>query len=484
MSKINELFNIENYNLIQDENYYYLFRALNNGDHNDLENGITRDKNGKIVKVRTDRARYIENPQNGAPKYGEDTPISLLQVIDHIKEHHRYDTNCISLSSNANVSVMYGNGYYADEYTVLRVPKSEIGKKFINAGEYMLEEINAKVEEAISKVMTSTSGSSDNNLSYNNLPDNSSSNNNSPDNSNILDLMKKIDEAGDRKELLYILASSYKLGDTYEREFTGIKGEARKKRPLRSRISEYATLNDEQNLLKNKLIAKLTILEEHHLTEPIMPHTRVDSRAIATLGLAFSSRELLHYGEISVENLFEASKEFMHMLGLLQQTIEKKPELADKVHKMENRIIEYIVDGYKVTEQDGQYIITNGNDEQVIAVEDKAGDKFVEDGSNKENVAEPATLSIKQAYELTGGSVNLQDAQETINKLFYLSKSTVMARQYSNVIDVLTGKNSEYADVIDAISNIGIDIEPKLMDKKSKSIYKVSESVSIGLLRT
>ena len=474
MSKINELFNIENYNLIQDENYYYLFRALNNGDHNDLENGITRDKNGKIVKVRTDRARYIENPQNGAPKYGEDTPISLLQVIDHIKEHHRYDTNCISLSSNANVSVMYGNGYYADEYTVLRVPKSEIGKKFINAGEYMLEEINAKVEEAISKVMTSTSGSSDNNLSYNNLPDNS----------NILDLMKKIDEAGDRKELLDILASSYKLGDTYEREFTGIKGEARKKRPLRSRISEYAILNDEQNLLKNKLIAKLTILEEHHLTEPIMPHTRVDSRAIATLGLAFSSRELLHYGEISEENLFEASKEFMHMLGLLQQTIEKKPELADKVHKMENRIIEYIVDGYKVTEQDGQYIITNRNDEQVIAVEDKVGNKFVEDGSNKENVAEPATLSIKQAYELTGGSVNLQDAQETINKLFYLSKSTVMARQYSNVIDVLTGKNSEYADVIDAISNIGIDIEPKLMDKKSKSIYKVSESVSIGLLRT
>ncbi|MBR2786445.1 MAG: hypothetical protein IKD76_03000 [Clostridia bacterium] len=438
MSKINELFNIENYNLIQDENYYYVFRALNNGDHNDLKNGITRDKNGKIVKVRTDRARYIENPQNGVPKYEENAPISLLQVIDHIKEHHRYDTNCISLSSNANVSIMYGNGYYADEYTVIRVPKSEIGKEVINAGEYMLGEINTKVEDAISKVMASASSSPDDNAS---------------NNTEILELMKKIDEAEDREELLDVVASSYKLREKFEREFTGTKGDARKKKPLRSRISEYETLNDEQNLLKNKLVAKLTILEEHHLMEPIMPHTRVDSRAIATLGLAFSSRELLHYGEIKEENLFEASKEFMHMLGLLQQTIEKKPELADKVHSMENSIINYIVNGYKVTERDGHYIITNGNDEQIINIEDKDGNKFVEDSSSKESTEQPVTLSIKQAYELTGGSINFQDVQETVNKLFYLSKSTAIARQYSNVIDVLTGRNAEYTDVIDAIYN-------------------------------
>ena len=91
MSEINQLFNIENYNIIQDENYYYLFRALNNGDHNDLENGIIRNANGQITKIRTDRARYVENYVERTPKYKEDEPISLLQVIDHIKEHHRYE---------------------------------------------------------------------------------------------------------------------------------------------------------------------------------------------------------------------------------------------------------------------------------------------------------------------------------------------------------------------------------------------------------
>ena len=111
MNEINELFSIQNYNLIQDEEYYYFFRALNNGDHNDIHTGITTDKNGNLTKIRTDRARYVENPDNPEAVYKEDEPVSLLQVIDHIKRGHRYDTNCMSLSSNSNVSIIYGNGY-------------------------------------------------------------------------------------------------------------------------------------------------------------------------------------------------------------------------------------------------------------------------------------------------------------------------------------------------------------------------------------
>lgn len=440
MSKINELFNVENYNLIQDDNYYYLFRALNNGDHADMENGITTDENGKVVRVRTDRARYVENFENRTPKYEEDAPLSLLQVIDHIKEHHRYDTNCISLSSNANVSIMYGNGYYSDEYTLIRVPKKEIGEKVINAGEYMLEEMNKRIDAAILKVSTPISNSGDNQSS---------------DNQNTIEIMNKIDEAENRSQLLEVIASSYKLGDVESKKYTGEKDEAKRKKPLRTRISEYSTLTEEQNLLKNKIIAKLTILEERHLMEPIMPHTRVDSRAIATLGLAFSSRELIHYGEIGNENLFEVSKEYIHMLGLLQQTAEKQPELIDKVEKMENQIIDNIIEGSKIPEQENQ----------------------------NENIAEPIKISVKQAYQLTDGRINYKDTQETVDKVFYLSKSVLNARQYSNLISTITGENPEYADVIESISDLGIDIEPKLMDKKSNSVYKVSESVSIGLSR-
>ncbi len=351
MSKINKLFNTENYNLIQDENYYYLFRALNNGDHADLESGIITDKNGRIIKIRTDRSRYVENPQNGTPKYEVDAPISLEQVIDHIKEHHRYDTNCISLSSNANVSIMYGNGYYSDEYTVIRVPKSEIGKTVINAGEYILEKMNDRIEHAISRIQESENDSTSNNQK-------------------IIELMKTIDKANTKEELLNIIVSSYKLGDIDIKRFTGKKDEIRKKITLKTRVSEYSILSDEQNLIKNKIVAKLTILEEHHLMEPIISHTIVDSRSITALELAFSSRELIHYGEIGQKNLFEASKEFIHMLGLLQQTAEKQPELLDKIHQMENRIIKYIIDGYKVINQDGKYIVSNGTDEQIINIED------------------------------------------------------------------------------------------------------------------
>ena len=133
MSEIKELFNVQNYNLIQDEDNYYFFRALNNGDHNDMLTGVTRNETGDLTKIRTDRERYIENSENPEPIYKEDEPVSVLQVIDHVKRGHRYDTNCISISSNANVSVLYGNGDYSDEYVIIRVPKNKFGKTTLDS---------------------------------------------------------------------------------------------------------------------------------------------------------------------------------------------------------------------------------------------------------------------------------------------------------------------------------------------------------------
>ena len=44
-----ELFGIENFNIIQDEENYYFFRALNMADNRDVEDGTTLDEDGKIV---------------------------------------------------------------------------------------------------------------------------------------------------------------------------------------------------------------------------------------------------------------------------------------------------------------------------------------------------------------------------------------------------------------------------------------------------
>lgn len=100
-------FDIENFNIFSDDNNYYFLRALNMGDSNDIENGIVTDSDNQISRIRTDRERY-----NGNPKYNQDSKLSLEEMFNHCKMHHRTDTNCISLTSNANVALMYGRGYF------------------------------------------------------------------------------------------------------------------------------------------------------------------------------------------------------------------------------------------------------------------------------------------------------------------------------------------------------------------------------------
>lgn len=60
------VFSINNFNIISDEENYYFFRALNMADNNDIEQGTTLSTNGKIERIRTDRERF-----EGQTKYNE-----------------------------------------------------------------------------------------------------------------------------------------------------------------------------------------------------------------------------------------------------------------------------------------------------------------------------------------------------------------------------------------------------------------------------
>ena len=55
----------------------------------------------------------------------EESNISLEEVYDHIKMHYRKDTNCISLTSNANIAINYGRGSYKDKYVMIKIPKKD-----------------------------------------------------------------------------------------------------------------------------------------------------------------------------------------------------------------------------------------------------------------------------------------------------------------------------------------------------------------------
>ena len=56
-----EMFDIEKFNVISDEENYYFFRSLEPGDIKDLEEGNIKDENGKYIRLRTDRERWKEH---------------------------------------------------------------------------------------------------------------------------------------------------------------------------------------------------------------------------------------------------------------------------------------------------------------------------------------------------------------------------------------------------------------------------------------
>ena len=106
---INEIFDINKFNIISDEDNYYFFRAINKLDNKDIETKEILDDNNNIIRIRTDRERFP-----GETKYTNESIISLEEVNDHVKWAHTYDTNCISLTSNANIACIFGREYYND----------------------------------------------------------------------------------------------------------------------------------------------------------------------------------------------------------------------------------------------------------------------------------------------------------------------------------------------------------------------------------
>ena len=90
---MDDVFNIENFNIIQDNDNYYFFRALNMADNADIDGNITTDENGNITRIRTDRERWEETHTERAPRYDKGAELSLNQINDHIKMRYSKETN-------------------------------------------------------------------------------------------------------------------------------------------------------------------------------------------------------------------------------------------------------------------------------------------------------------------------------------------------------------------------------------------------------
>ena len=412
-----EMFDIEKFNIISDEENYYFFRALNMSDNRDIEEKITVSEDGKIERIRTDRERY-----EGEPKYSEETTITLEEVYDHIKMHYRKDTNCISLTSNANIAVDYGRGSYKDKYIMVKIPKREFGEKVVNAGQYMLKELYQRIEQALESIPTEKK-------------------------KEVLALFDEIEKTDNNKDLKEIITPKY----------TATKGEeeASKAHPRKgiiysspkARISSYQSLSEEQALEVNKVYAKLAILENKNVLNHVIPHSS-NSNLRMTIGNAFSSTEIINYGEIKQENIIEIPKEIVDVFALIQQVngIDK-----NKIEEIKRAVIMAIQEGKAIP--------------HIPEIELQA----------KENIP------IEEMYELTEGKVEYGKANSVVKNMFYLSKARQNAIRLSDALSSILGDNSGFEDIIQHIRENGFRVEPEIISRLSGKGVKLSESVNLDL---
>ena len=411
------LFDINNFNIIQDDEYYYFFRALNMADNADIEQQTTISTNGKIERIRTDRERF-----DGETKYTEDSEISLEEIYDHIKMHYRKDTNCISLTSNANIAVNYGRGSYKDRYVMIKIPKKEFGEKTVAAGQYMLKELYFRIAQAVE---------------------------NSPEEKKqeILEFFDKIDSAKDNKSLQDVIVPRYTVKSG---ELSPDKAHLRKGITYSSpkaRISSYQSLDEEQLLEVNKVYAKLAILENEHILEHVIPHSS-NSKLRETIGNAFSSAEVIHYGDIREESILEIPKEVVDIFALVQQ-----------VNGIDKNKLEELKQALIIEVQSGKQI------PQISEINSQVKDNIL----------------IEEMYELTEGKVEYGKANSIVRNMFYLSKSRQNAIALSNVLSEILGNDSRFEDIIQYIKENGFRVEPEIISRKSGKGVKLSESVNLNL---
>lgn len=428
---------LDGFNVFQDEENYYVFRALNNADHRDIISGVTADESG-ILRVRTNRERAEE--EKGEAKYNAQSEISLEEVYDHVKIRHLKETNCISLSTNANVAIDYGQGY-KEEYVMIRIPKQKTEDVY-NAGEYMLAEVEKKINEILETISTD---------------------------SEIIDLFKKIDSETSHNNIRTFVSDIYTGIRKVGGKFTGKGKEVGSKISVYSRLDRRQYFTDEQQLEYDKIIAKLTILEMTGLLRSIIPSKSDNTSLIATIGLAFSSGEIIHYNDIERAEMTSVSKEMMDVLSLVQQLKEKDVN-QEELASLEHKVIELVQNGYEISKENGRIVMKNS--EVSIDIQEDDGETKIE---------EKQDLSIEDIYSLTKGKISYERAKIALDFAVAVARSRKKAIGYAEVIRQITTKDSGLAQMIQDECYV---IDNRIISRENNSGIKIAESVNIGMNRT
>ena len=419
--------------LIEDDEYYYFFRSLNSADRSDIANNITvqRDENGNIVldsqarkkieRIRTDRERFIERFEE-PPRYLSDSEedCSLEQVFDHVKMHQRKDTNCISLSSNSNVTFTY----YSQEnpqYAIIRAKKND--ERLINVTQYMMNEIEHRVNELIL----------------------------STDNPVIQQTLARINNSNTQHEIIEIVAER-KRNLRKIREFeqetlykNRMYGDVVRTRDIVGTSFDKVTyLDEKQNLEIMKLIAKIKILEEFGVLNSLTKNDDSSMNIIATMKSALASAEYIYYGAIDGVNVERISTENLQAISLLQQYSDSNPKYSDQINQLILQVLE-----------------KNAQGEMIV-------DKIQEFPESKD-------ISIDEALELTNSEIPYAEANEQIKTFVNLSRGRLAAIKIIEGLERSFGKN----EIFDNMRKSAFLINPNIVNRQNDSGYRICESVNL-----
>ena len=434
-----KIFDIDKFNIIQDEDNYYLFRALNLDDQREINEGLTTE-NGVIQRVITNKQRYPEND-----KYADREEISLQEVWDHTKSVNFYKgTNCISLSSNANVSIDYGSKY-GHKYLMIKVPKEQ-SNQIYNAGQYMLVELNRVLDKAIRRI---------------------------PQDSEVIKLIDEIEGKHNYNEIKTVIGECFKTANS-NGKYTS-QANIRARQSMIERFNKRQAFSEEQQLEYNKVIGKLTLLESYGMLPKEIFDTINISSLTSTIGSEFSNREFVHYGEISSEELMPISKINIDIFGWLQAAKEQgiDPQIIDEIERI---FIEYTNQGLELVEKDGKLFYSNGKGEIDLGI---GNDSIL---VTENSLDSSSDFSIDEMFERTNGTIGYSKSKNAAEFVYSLSIAQRKSIEIANILKTILN-DDRLNDILEEIGNKSIAINDDIITRKNGRGIQISESVNIDMNR-
>ena len=183
---------------------------------------------------------------------------------------------------------------------------------------------------------------------------------------NILKDLQEVENAKTSDEIKELIKRKYR---------TTKKSDENKARPNKginyksphARVSSWQSLDEKQTLEKNRIIAKLTILEHKKLMESLMPHSANNNLLVQTVGSAFASSEQMYYGDIEGNRITDISKEALDMFSLLQQVDGQDKQIIDE---LKGELIRFVNGGNKIEIAENSILRSEAQAKDDISIEE------------------------------------------------------------------------------------------------------------------